>query len=27
MALQAREELRPELFQDPEYQPKMSSCL
>jgi hypothetical protein len=27
MALQAREELRPELFQDPNYQPKMSSCL
>ena len=27
MALQARDELRPELFQDPAYQPKMSSCL
>ena len=27
MALQAREVLRPELFKDPAYQPKMSSCL
>jgi hypothetical protein len=27
MALQAREVLRPELFKDPNYQPKMNSCL
>jgi hypothetical protein len=27
MALEAREVFRPDRFEDPEYQPKMSSCL
>jgi len=27
MALEAREVFRPELFEDPNYQPRMSSCL